>query len=78
MIDNLPLGAEYQYTPESISGNLAVTVNICAHSTDNTININTHHTTLCCLLDLMVKIADDGKRFSTKAILVLLDDNKCD
>lgn len=78
MIDNLPLGAEYQYTPESISGNLAVTVNICAYSTDNTININTHHTTLCCLLDLMVKIADDGKRFSTKAILVLLDDNKCD
>jgi len=27
---------------------------------------------------LIVKIADDGKRFSTKAILVLLDDNKCD
>jgi hypothetical protein len=78
MIDNLPLGAEYQYTPESISGNLAVTVNICAYSTDNTININTHHTTLFCLLDLMVKIADDGKRFSTKAILVLLDDSKCD
>jgi hypothetical protein len=76
MIDNLPLGEEYQYTTESISGNLAVTVNICAHSTDNT--VNTHHTTLFCLLDLMVKIADDGKRFSSKAILVLLDDNKCD
>ena len=49
MIANLPLGAEYQYTPESISGNLAVTVNICAHSPDNT--VNTHHTTFfVCLI----------------------------
>ncbi len=37
MIDNLPLGAEYQYTPESISGDLGVTVNICAHTPDNTL-----------------------------------------
>ena len=32
--------------------------------------------TAFCLFDLMVKVSDDGKRFSTKASLV--DDNECD
>jgi hypothetical protein len=71
MIVNLPPGAEYQYAPEIISGHPAV--NVFAHHTDNTVNT---HTTTFCLFDSMVKISDDGKRFSTKANL--LDDNKCD
>ena len=71
MIVNLPPGAEYQYTPESISGHPAV--NVFAHHTDNTVNT---HTTIFCLFDLMVKISNDEKRFSTKANL--LDDNECD
>ena len=73
MIVNLPPGAEYQYTPESISGHPVVDVFAVAHHTDNTVNT---HTIIFCLFDLMVKISDDGKRFSTKANL--LDDNECD
>jgi hypothetical protein len=63
---------EYQYTLEEISGHPSV--NLFSHSFDNTTG-NTH-TTIFCLFDLMVKILDDGTRFSTKAILV--DDNECD
>jgi hypothetical protein len=71
MVVKLPPG-EYQYTLEEISGHLSV--NLFSHSFNNTTSDT--HTTIFCLFDLMVKILDNGTRFSTKAILV--DDNKCD
>jgi hypothetical protein len=52
---------EYQYTPEDISGHPAI--KLFLHSYDNT--TGGMHTTIFCLFDLMVKILDDGRRFST-------------
>jgi hypothetical protein len=71
MVIKLPPG-EYQYTLEEISGHPSV--NLFLHSFDNTTGDT--HTTIFCLFDLMVKILDNGTRFSTKAILV--NDNECD
>jgi hypothetical protein len=44
-----------------------------SHSCDNT---GGTHATIFCLFDLMLKKSDNGRSFSTKAVLV--DDNECD
>ena len=69
MIVKLPPG-EYQYTPVDISGHPSVNLFSSESNTGGTF------TTIFCLFDLMVKVSDDGKRFSTKASLV--DDDECD
>ena len=69
MIVKLPTG-EYQFTPVDISGHPSVNLFSSESNTGGTF------TTIFCLFDLMVKVSDDGKRFSTKASLV--DDDECD
>ncbi len=71
MVVKLPPG-EYQYALEEISGHPSV--NLYLHSFNNT--TGNMHNTFFCLFDLMVKILDDGTKFSTKTILV--NGNECD